>query len=159
MIDINEFYPAGSAIWKSVDFNKTISESSKNIYKNLEDKKEDEAKYEAEKSTYEIMDKLAEKQAEAITLEKILLNIIDKKIEEKDAEGLLNSLEYKINPSPLKWLLNELKKFGEWIIDAINWLRHLTKLFSFRIKEITVEIGLTPRVTISFIPFESEKAK
>jgi hypothetical protein len=159
MVDINEFYPAGLAKWKSKDFFKTISVSNENIIKNIKEGNEKEVKKEAQKTADNTMEGLAEKQAEAITLEKIYLNILDKKIDENYAEKLLKNLEYKINPSPLKWLQNKLKKIREWIVDAIKWLRNLANILTLRVKEITVEIGLTPKVTISFIPFEPENVK
>ncbi len=159
MVDINEFYPAGSAMWKSEDFLKTISVSNENIIKNIKKGDEKEVKKEAQKSADETMEGLAEKQAEAITLEKIYLNIIDKKINEDYAGDLLKSLEYKINPNPLKWLQNKLKKIREWIVDAIKWLRNLANILTLRVKEITIEIGLTPKVTISLTPFEPNTVK
>ena len=43
----------------------------------------------------------------------------------------------------------------EWIIDAIRLLKTVGAALKLKIKEITVEIGLTPKVSITFIPSET----
>ena len=54
-----------------------------------------------------------------------------------------------------------MKNIREWIIDAIKWLRNIGQILNLRVKEITVEIGLTPKVSITFIPpeFKSKQPK
>ncbi len=107
---------------------------------------------ETKKSLYKTLDGLSVRQSEAIELEHIYLNLLDRKIDEEQAKEILAILGYKINPHPLLWLKNKIKDLREWIIDAIKWLRILGQGLRLIVKEITVEIGLTPKVSITFIP-------
>lgn len=40
-------------------------------------------------------------------------------------------------------------------MDSIRWLKTVGEALNLKIKEINVEIGLTPKVSITFIPGET----
>ena len=107
---------------------------------------------ETKKSLDKTLDALSERQTEAIELEHVYLNLLDMKFNEEQAKEMLTMLGYKTGPHPLLWLKNKIKDIREWIIDAIKWLRILGKELGLLIKEIIVEIGLIPKVSIIFIP-------
>ena len=110
---------------------------------------------ETQKAVNKTINVLSEKQAEAITFEHIYLNLLDRKINETEATEIITTLGYVINPNPLRWLKNKLSDLREWIIDAIRLLKTVGAALKLKIKEITVEIGLTPKVSITFIPSET----
>ena len=110
---------------------------------------------EAKKSVNKTMDVLSEKQAEAITFEHIYLTLLDGRMNEKEATDIITSLGYKINPNPFRWLKEKLSDLREWIMDAIRWLKIVGEALNLKIKEIIVEVGLTPKVSITFIPGET----
>ena len=65
---------------KSKTFQESIKKSSDRIKQELEKNRIENAKKEAQKSVDKTMEGLAEKQAEAITLENIYLNILSNRI-------------------------------------------------------------------------------
>lgn len=98
------------------------------------------------------IDELAEKQAEGLTYEQIYLNLLSAKITEKQAEEMIKALGEKMNPNPLAWLKKRLLNIRGWIISAIKFLRAVGNELRLKISQITVELSLTPRVTITFEP-------
>ncbi|MBA7516648.1 hypothetical protein ES705_08696 [subsurface metagenome] len=56
---------------------------------------------EAQKTLNATIEQLSEKQAEGITFEHIYVNLLDGKIDNKQAIEILSSLGYKINPNPI----------------------------------------------------------
>ena len=109
---------------------------------------------EAQKTLNATIEHLSEKQAEAITFEHIYVNLLDGKIDNKQAIEIISSLGYKINPSPIQWLKEKLARLREWIIDAVKLLKKIGEELRLKVKEITLELGLSPKVSISFVPTE-----
>jgi hypothetical protein len=138
-------------ILTSTKFKDFIKKYAERIKETKGKERDDEAK----KSVDKTIEVLSEKQAEAITFEHIYLGLLDGRINEKEAAEIITSLEYKINPNPFRWLKDKLSDLRGWIIDSIRWLQTVGEALNLKIKEIIVEIGLTPKVSIIFIPGET----
>ena len=128
----------------STDFNEALK-----VLKRL---KGAEFENEAKKSIDKTIETLSEKQAEAITLETIYQNLLNGSLKQDHASDILTDLGYRINPSPIKWLKKKLTDLRVWIIDSIRWLKLIGETLELKIKEIKVEIGLIPKVSITFTP-------
>lgn len=96
------------------------------------------------------LDKLAEQQAEAITLEHLYLGLLEGRITEEQVTRDLDALGYQVNPSPLTWLRKKLTELRQWIVDAVKWLRMVGESLLLAVKEIYIEVGVTPKVSITF---------
>lgn len=103
-----------------------------------------------EEALVKTIEQLSEKQAEAITFEHIYVNLLEGKISNEQATEIIFSLGYEINPNPIQWLQKKLSRLREWIMDSVKFLRIIGKQLDLRVKEITLELGLTPKVTITF---------
>jgi hypothetical protein len=144
------------AALRSDIFKGSIQPFADNIRESLKKKELDKAVDEAKKSVDQTIADLSDKQAEAIIFENIFLGLINYRIDNEDATEMLTDLGYHINPNPLAWLKQKLSGLRNWIIDAIKWLRTVGQSLGLTVKEISVEIGITPKVTITFITIEDK---
>jgi len=130
----------------------TFKNSVSRLYKRIKEKSPGEVIQEVEAFDKQTLDGLSERQAEAITLEYMYLSLLDGKVSETQTLSNLSSLGYTVNPNPLEWLKKRLTELRQWIVDAIQWLRMIGEQLFLSVKEITVEIGITPKVSITFTP-------
>lgn len=133
---------------KSEEFKEFVSKDVE-IIKRMKGMKRIEA---TKRSMNKTIEALSEKQAEAITFERIYLNLLDGRIDQEEAEVIIVALGYALNPNPIRWLKRQLTKLRQWIIDAVKWVKTLGEALKFKIKSITIDMGLTPRVSITLIP-------
>ncbi len=132
-------------------FKESIKPFADQILESLKKNNQYMAMIKAKKSIDKTMEDLSDKQAEAIIFENIFLGLIRDRISEERATEILTNLGYKINPNPIAWLKQKISGLREWIIDAIKWLSNIGQTLGLTVKEISVEIGITPKVRITFI--------
>ncbi|MBA7516651.1 hypothetical protein ES705_08699 [subsurface metagenome] len=54
----------------------------------------------------------------------------------------------------IQWLKEKLARLREWIIDAVKLLKKIGEELRLKVKEIILELRLSPKVSISFVPME-----
>jgi len=159
MID-NKFAIKGMTQWadgfRSNIFKESIKPFADKILESLKKEDHNEAVVNANKSIDKTISDLSDKQAEAIIFENIFIELIRDNIDEQRATEILENMGYTINPNPIAWLKQKISGLRDWIIDAIKWLRNIGQIIGLIVKEISVEIGISPRVSITFKPIEDK---
>ena len=144
---LNVFY----AILTSEGFKKFLKKYLKRIEEETSKVKREERISESINDTF---DELSKKEMEMHTLLNIYCGLLKGEIDEKNADKFLKDLGYKINPNPIKWLKKHLFDLRGWIIDSIKYLELVGEKSQFKIREIEVEMSISPKVSMIFEPIK-----